>query len=240
MRWKSSTVSALGSSSCPSAHTSGVWIHTAATNTTTLRLPLDPVTQPLTFLYFFIFAPPTCLARQHHAQRTCTTKKMERKHHKHDHTRRTRTHVSAIFFLLWRSLVSHWGQFFFLALLKELVENSKEATKVHTTRTETSQQRQAPTHPALPACGIGSRPASSQTTLHMKWTTSSSIFADKQRRPNPSTVEVLLGTWTPRELSQNPQTPCSIGLRLPHPQPPGGIVRRPRARDTSFPCPIWL
>ena len=133
-------------------------------------------------------------------------------------------------FLSFRVLVF----LFETALLKELAENSKEATEVRTTRTETSQQRQAPTHPALLACGIGSRPASSRTTLHTKWTTSSSIFAAKQRRPNPSTLEVLLGTWTPRELSQNLQTPCSIGLRLPHPQPPGGIVRRPRARDTSF------
>ena len=126
---------------------------------------------------------------------------------------------------------------FCLALRKELAENSEEATKVRTARTETSHQRQAPTHPALLANGIGTRQASSQTTLHTKWTTSSSIFAAKQRRPNPSTVEVLLGTWTPRELSQNLQTPRSIGLRLPDPQPPGGIVRRPRARDTSFPYP---
>ena len=66
------------------------------------------------------------------------------------------------------------GEGFFLgsALLKELAENSKEANKVRTTRTETSRQRQAPTHPALLACGIGSRQASSQTTLHTKWTTS--------------------------------------------------------------------
>ena len=34
MRWKSSTVSALGSSSCLSAHVSGVWIHMVAASLT--------------------------------------------------------------------------------------------------------------------------------------------------------------------------------------------------------------
>ena len=56
VRWTSSTVSALGSSSRPSALTSGVWIHMAGVSWTTLRLALDPVTKPLTF------APPTCQA----------------------------------------------------------------------------------------------------------------------------------------------------------------------------------
>ena len=55
-------VSALGFSSCQSVHLSGWWIHTAALNMTTLRLALDSVTKPLTFLCFFISEPPTCLA----------------------------------------------------------------------------------------------------------------------------------------------------------------------------------
>ena len=62
VRWKTRIVSALGFSSCPSAHMSGVWIHMAATNTITLHLALDPVTKQLTFLCFSIFAPPTYLA----------------------------------------------------------------------------------------------------------------------------------------------------------------------------------
>ena len=47
---------------CQSVRMSGVWIHTAATNMITLHLALDPVTKPLTFLCFFISAPPTNLA----------------------------------------------------------------------------------------------------------------------------------------------------------------------------------
>ena len=62
VRWKNSTVSALGFSSCQSVHVSGAWIHTAATNSITLHLALDPVTKPLTFLCFSTFAPPTYLA----------------------------------------------------------------------------------------------------------------------------------------------------------------------------------
>ena len=38
---------------------SGVWKHTAATNTTTLHLALDHMIKPLTYLCFFTFAPPT-------------------------------------------------------------------------------------------------------------------------------------------------------------------------------------
>ena len=41
---------------------SGVWMHTAATNKTTLHLALDSVTIPLTFLCFSISRPPTSLA----------------------------------------------------------------------------------------------------------------------------------------------------------------------------------
>ena len=62
VRWKTRIVSALGFSSCQRVHMSGVWIHTAATNTITLHLVLDHVTKPLTFLCFSIFAPPTHLA----------------------------------------------------------------------------------------------------------------------------------------------------------------------------------
>ena len=61
VRWKSSTVSALCSSSCLSAHTSGVWIHMAASSLTTQRWASDLVIKPLTFLCFSTFAPPTCL-----------------------------------------------------------------------------------------------------------------------------------------------------------------------------------
>ena len=62
VRWRSRIVSALGFSSCQCVHTTGVWIHTAATNTTTLHLALDYVTKPLTFLCLSTFAPPTYLA----------------------------------------------------------------------------------------------------------------------------------------------------------------------------------
>ena len=62
VRWKSSTVSALGSSSCPSAHMSGVWIHMAATSLTMQRLASDLVINPLTSLCFYISVPPICLA----------------------------------------------------------------------------------------------------------------------------------------------------------------------------------
>ena len=51
-----------GFSSCQSVHMSGVWIHTAATNTITLHLTLDHVTRPLTSLRFSIFASPAYLA----------------------------------------------------------------------------------------------------------------------------------------------------------------------------------
>ena len=46
----------------PSVYMSGVWIHTAAANTITLRSALDPVTKLLTFLRFSISAPRTYLA----------------------------------------------------------------------------------------------------------------------------------------------------------------------------------
>ena len=42
VRWKSRIVTALDFSSCQSVYMSGVWIHTAAANTITLRSALDP------------------------------------------------------------------------------------------------------------------------------------------------------------------------------------------------------
>ena len=44
-----STVSALGFSSCQSDHMDGVWIHTAATNSTTQILHMGPATPRPTF-----------------------------------------------------------------------------------------------------------------------------------------------------------------------------------------------
>ena len=90
VRWKTRIVSALGFSSCQSVHMTGVWIHMAATSLTTQRLALDPVTKPLTFLCFSISAPlipgPDSIMRSEHAQQ----RRFERKHHKHDRTRRRR------------------------------------------------------------------------------------------------------------------------------------------------------
>ena len=62
LRWKSSTVSAMGSSLCQSAHMSGVWIHMAATSLTMQRCASDLVINPLTSLCSYISVPPTCLA----------------------------------------------------------------------------------------------------------------------------------------------------------------------------------
>ena len=85
-------MSALGFSSCQSVHTTGVWIHTAATNSTTQRLALDPVTKPLTFLCFSTFAPPTYLV----PTASCAVSKrnkegFERRRNKHERMRRRRT-----------------------------------------------------------------------------------------------------------------------------------------------------
>ena len=92
VRWKSRIVIALGFSLCQSVHMSGVWIHTAATNTITLHLALDPDIKPLTFLCFSISAPPTYLAadsimRSEHAQQ----RRFERSHHRHERMKRRRT-----------------------------------------------------------------------------------------------------------------------------------------------------
>ena len=54
-------MSALGFSSCLSVHTSGVWIHMAATSLTMLRLAWDLEIKPLTFLFSSISVPPICL-----------------------------------------------------------------------------------------------------------------------------------------------------------------------------------
>ena len=62
VRWKSSTVSALGFSSCQSVLASGVWIHAAATSLTMQRLALDTEIKPLTFLFSSISVPLTYLA----------------------------------------------------------------------------------------------------------------------------------------------------------------------------------
>ena len=61
VHWRSRIVSALGFSSCQSVHTTGVWIQTAATNSITPHLALDPEIKPFTFLFFSTFAPPTYL-----------------------------------------------------------------------------------------------------------------------------------------------------------------------------------
>ena len=59
---RSRIVSALGFSSCPSAHMSGVWIHMDATSTIPQRWASDLVINPLTSLCSYISAPLTCLA----------------------------------------------------------------------------------------------------------------------------------------------------------------------------------
>ena len=56
--WTSNIVNVLVSSSCPSAHMNGVWIHMAATNLTMLCLALVPGISLLTSLYFSTFATP--------------------------------------------------------------------------------------------------------------------------------------------------------------------------------------
>ena len=61
MPWMSSIVNVLVSSSCPSAHMNGVWIHMAATSLTMQRLALDPGINLLTSLCFSTFATPIFL-----------------------------------------------------------------------------------------------------------------------------------------------------------------------------------
>ena len=55
-------VSALGFSSCPSVHATGVWNHVAATSSTMQIWRLDPETPRLTSPFSFTSAPPICLA----------------------------------------------------------------------------------------------------------------------------------------------------------------------------------
>ena len=74
------------------AHVSGVWIHMAGTSVTTQCWALDPVTKPLTFLCSYNLRTtnlpgPDSIMRSEHAQQ----RRMERRHHKHDRTRRRRT-----------------------------------------------------------------------------------------------------------------------------------------------------
>ena len=54
-------MSALGSSSCQSGLTSGVWIHMAATSLTMRCLTWDLGINPLTFLFSFISVPSISL-----------------------------------------------------------------------------------------------------------------------------------------------------------------------------------
>ena len=106
---------ALGFSSCQSVHMTGVWIHTAATNTITLHLALNPEIKPLTFLCFSTFAPPTYLA----PTASCAVSKRNKEGLSADITDSSvcgddvldcdvvhQSHVSAHFFLPCRSLVS--------------------------------------------------------------------------------------------------------------------------------------
>ena len=94
-------VNVLVSSSCPSAHTNGVWIHMVATNLTMLRLALDPGISLLTSLCFSTFATPifpdpavSCVVSKHNKEDLSadTTKNVYRDDvhlpgfHKHDHT----------------------------------------------------------------------------------------------------------------------------------------------------------
>ena len=59
--WKTQIASALGFSSCPSARMNGMWMHTA-TNSTTRIWHLGPVTPRPTFMFSYIYTPPTSLA----------------------------------------------------------------------------------------------------------------------------------------------------------------------------------
>ena len=54
-------MSALVFSSCQSVHSSGVWMHMAATSLTMLRLAWDLEINPLTFLFSFISVLPISL-----------------------------------------------------------------------------------------------------------------------------------------------------------------------------------
>ena len=56
--WKTQIASVM----CPSARVNGMWMHTAATNSTSRILHLGLVTPRPAFLFFYIYAPPTSQA----------------------------------------------------------------------------------------------------------------------------------------------------------------------------------
>ena len=90
--WKSSTVSALGSSSCPSAHTSGMWIHMASTNMITLHSVMDPRAPTAHFPVFLHLRStnlpgPDSIMRSERAHQ----RRFERRHNKHERMKRRRT-----------------------------------------------------------------------------------------------------------------------------------------------------
>ena len=81
VRWMNSIVSALGSSSCPNAHMTGEWIHTAAADTPTAHLPV--------FLHLRttnLHGPDSIMHSEHAQQR-----RIERRHNKHERMKRRRT-----------------------------------------------------------------------------------------------------------------------------------------------------
>ena len=111
MRWKSRTVSALGSSLCPSAHMSGVWIHMAATSLTTQRWASDLVINPLTSFVFLHLRTtnlpgPDSIIRSEHAQQrenknasdASITNMTVREEDVHDRDPVHQSHVSASIF----------------------------------------------------------------------------------------------------------------------------------------------
>ena len=89
-----SIVSALVSSSCPSAHMNGVWIHMAATSLTMQRLALDLGINLLTSLCSSTFATPifpdpavSCAVSKHNKEGLTTniTNLSVRRNDAHDH-----------------------------------------------------------------------------------------------------------------------------------------------------------
>ena len=80
-----------GFSSCQSVHTSGVWIHMAATSLTVLRLAWDLEIKLLTFLFSFISVRPICLDPASCVVNKRKQRRVERRHNKHERMRRRRT-----------------------------------------------------------------------------------------------------------------------------------------------------
>ena len=92
VRWMNSIVSALGSSSCPSAHMNGVWIHMAATSLTMQRLVLGPRDQSAHLPVFLHLRNtnlpgPSSIMRSEQAQQ----RRFERKHYKLERAQRRRS-----------------------------------------------------------------------------------------------------------------------------------------------------